>query len=65
MNGNRDFVQQEGLVVGVEAFVGAVVEGLRTVGRLVLRIPVAIDRDEILRVEAEGISCVTTTCFPA
>ena len=49
----RDFVEQEGFVVGVEAFVGAVVEGLRPIRRLELRIPVAIDRHEILGVEAE------------
>ena len=49
----RDFVQQEGFVVGVKAFVGAVVEGLRAIGRLVLRILVAIDRDEICVVQAE------------
>ncbi len=49
----RDLVQQEGFVVGVKAFVGAVVERLRTIRRLVLRIPVAVDGDEVLRVEAE------------
>lgn len=49
----RDFVEQEGLVVGVEAFVGAVVECLRAIGRLEFRIPVAVDGDEVLRVEAE------------
>ncbi|MFK4539888.1 hypothetical protein ABIA00_008071 [Bradyrhizobium ottawaense] len=49
----RDFVQQERLVVGVKAFIGAIVERLRTIRRLELRIPVAIDCDEVLGVEAE------------
>nr|WP_247554370.1 hypothetical protein [Bradyrhizobium sp. 138] len=49
----RDFVEQEGFVIGVKALVGAIVEGLRAIRRLELRIPVAIDRDEVLRVEAK------------
>lgn len=49
----RDLVQEEGLVVGVKALIGAVVERLRPVRRLELRIPVAIDRHEILIVEAQ------------
>ncbi|MGY4506134.1 hypothetical protein ACVWYH_010091 [Bradyrhizobium sp. GM24.11] len=49
----RDFVEQEGFVVGVKAFVGAVVERLRTIRRFELRIPVAIDRHKIPGVEAK------------
>lgn len=49
----RDFVQQEGFVVGLKAFVGAIVERLRTIRRLELRIPVAIDCDEVLHVETK------------
>ncbi len=53
---SRDLVQQEGLVVGVEAFIGATVQRLRAIGRLVGRILVAIDGHEILMVEAERIA---------
>lgn len=49
----RDFVEQEGFVVGVKAFVGAIVKGLRAIRRFELRIPVAIDCDEVLGVEAK------------
>ena len=34
----RDFMEQESFVVGVKAFVGAVVERLRAIGRLVFRL---------------------------
>ena len=52
----RNLVEQEGFVVGLKAFVCAVVERLRAIGRLVRGIPVAIDGHEILVVQAEGIA---------
>ena len=52
----RNLVEQEGFVVGVKAFVGAIVERLRAIRRLVRSIPVAIDRHEIPGVQAEGIA---------
>ena len=52
----RDLVQQEGLVIGVEAIVGSVVERLRPIGRLVVRILLAIEGDELLPVQLERIA---------
>src|SRR5215510_1973548 len=52
----RDFVEEEGFVVRMKAFVRSSIEGLRAIGRLVRSIPIAINRHEILVVKAEGIA---------
>ena len=52
----RDLVEEEGFVVGMKTFVGAIVQRLRPIRRLVHCIPVAIDRHEIPGVQAEGIA---------
>ena len=52
----RNFVEEKGLVIGMKAFVRAIVERLRSICRLVRLIPVAIDRDKILGVQANGIT---------
>src|SRR5262245_20271060 len=52
----RDFVEQEGFVVRMKAFVRAIVEGLRAIGRLVRSIPIAINSHGILVVQAEGVA---------
>jgi hypothetical protein len=49
-------VEQEGFVIGVKAFVGAIIERLRAIGRLKLHIGIAIDGYEILIIQAERIA---------
>ena len=51
-----DFVQEEGFVVCAKACVRAIVESLRAISGLVLRIAVAIDGHEILSVQPERIA---------
>jgi hypothetical protein len=48
----------------MKAFVGAIVEGLRAIGRLVQGIPIAIDRHEVRRVQAEGIAVRASKARP-
>ena len=60
----RNLVEEEGFVVRMKAFVRAIVEGLRTIGRLVLSIPIAIDSHEILDVQAEGIAVRASKARP-
>lgn len=50
----RNLVQQEGLVVGVEAFVCTIVERLRPIGCLIRGTAIAIDSHEVLVVQANG-----------
>src|SRR5580698_10204066 len=52
----RNLVEQEGFVVRMKTFVRTVIECLRPISCLVCSIPVAIDRQEILVVQAEGIA---------
>jgi hypothetical protein len=40
----------------MKTFVGAIIERLRAIGRFVRGIPIAIDRHEIVGVQAEGIA---------
>jgi hypothetical protein len=49
-------VEEEGFVVGMKAFVGAIIESLRAIRRLKLHIPIAIDGDKIPIIEAERIA---------
>jgi hypothetical protein len=60
----RDLMEQEGFVVGEKAFVRAIVESLRAVGRLKLHIPIAIDGYKILTVQAERIAVRASKAWP-
>jgi hypothetical protein len=57
-------MEQEGFVIGVKAFVRAIVESLRAIRRLVLHIPVAIDGYEILIIQAERIAVRASKARP-
>jgi hypothetical protein len=48
----------------MKAFVRAIVEGLRAIGRFVRSIPIAIDRHEILVVQAERIAIRASKARP-
>jgi hypothetical protein len=57
-------MEQEGFVIGVKAFVGAIVERLRAIRRLKLHIPIAIDGYKILMIEAERIAVRARKAWP-
>ena len=60
----RNLVEEESFVVRMKAFVRAIVEGLRAIGRFVRSIPIAIDRHEILVVQAERIAIRASEARP-
>ena len=49
-------MQQQIFIVGVKTIIGAVVERLRAIGRLVLHVLLPVDGDECLFVEAERLA---------
>jgi hypothetical protein len=57
-------MEEEGFVVGVKAFVRAIVEGLRAIRRFKLDIPIAIDGYEILIIEVERIAVWASKARP-
>jgi hypothetical protein len=57
-------MEQEGFVIGVKAFVRAIIESLRAICRFVFHIPVAIDGYEILTVQAERIAVRASKARP-
>src|SRR5882757_10815212 len=60
----RDLMEQEGFVIGVKAFVRAVIERLRAIRRLKLHVPIAIDGYEILIIQAKRIAVRASKARP-
>jgi hypothetical protein len=60
----RDLMEEEGFVVGVKAFVGAIIESLRAIRRFVLHIPITINGYEILIIQAERIAVRASKARP-
>jgi hypothetical protein len=51
----RDFMQKEGFIVGMKAFVRTIIKSLRAVSRLVSCFPIAVDGNE----QSSGKSLLT------